>query len=42
VSSLANGDVSVTFHVPYAHSDEALVLHHLRGKLVELQVKGAE
>lgn len=36
VSSLANGQVSLVFHVVHSDADSALRLMHLRGVTVEL------
>jgi hypothetical protein len=38
VSSLANGEVSVVFHVDTADADFALGLHRLRGQPVKLEM----
>jgi len=38
VSGLANGSVSVVFHVPSEAADMGLGLHHLRGEPVTIEV----
>jgi hypothetical protein len=38
VSGLANGAVSVVFHVPFEHADMALGLHHLRGQAISFEI----
>jgi hypothetical protein len=38
ISSLANGEVSVVFHVPPLHADMAMRLHTLRNAPVTLEI----
>lgn len=38
VTSLKNGDVSITFHVPNPIADRAFGLHDLRDKMVKVDV----
>ncbi|MDA4132784.1 MAG: hypothetical protein OK454_06635 [Thaumarchaeota archaeon] len=38
ITSLKNGDVSITFHVPNSISERAFRLHDLRDKMVTIDV----
>ena len=39
IGTLANGSVSLVFHVPFEHVERALALHALRGKLITMEIR---
>ena len=38
VVGLANGGVSLTFHVPYENADTAFSVHKMRGTTIRLEI----